>query len=779
MEAAIAITRPSDDGVRPLDELERAALLARMGVGAEPPSSAALERLQWAFLIYSPFHNIDLLAGRSGYPTPLDVESSIARVLEGCGGPCHVQATTFLALLRSLGYRAQLAAATIGAPGDHLVVVAEASGDRYVCDVGNGHPYARPFPVDRELDQQRFGWRFVTTPAVGGLTLRRQMSPSEWKTVYTVALAPRHIDDFAATIHHHHTKPGFGPFLTGLRAVRITQAAMLTLRDALYQRHSAWGISERPVLDEHAARALLSGPFSMGRLPIERAMETLRREGIKSWALARDDAPRPAIQFLVTVSTTNRPGALERLGRSMLRELARSGYGGWPERTPCRVLVIENSVDAGHREANRHTVEALTGDGLPVSLLDDGQYGRSIAASRIKQTQAIADAVMRGPRPDIIWMLDDDLQFAQLYRDHAGRLREGCTLDYFYLLDEMRATRPEISLALGGVTGDPPIRPDAVLRSQLFDLLANLERFAALAPESTYPHNADTSGFRLVDYYYDHRRLGDEHLSIPFLWSTSDRAGTTVRAQLMAFVDRSLGIPSGKTATRPLVLEAGAFPDTIRPGTRRGGNAAFFDLDACLQHSYPHITIEGVPTRRSDMVGASLLARDGSCGVYEAAFPLLHDRVMGDETVGFTGGKLDPHAARASILGEFYGVLLARSVMEAPPVGCTRADWLAALAAERADVIVGNLRAASELMDRLVNQFGDGGPGWLSQDREVAVRVKQLIEALQVLAGAYWGGADPSTRHIWLTSLRAELVAETRLSMVVQAHASLTEAVRA
>jgi len=70
------------------------------------------------------------------------------------------------------------------------------------------------------------------------------------------------------------------------------------------------------------------------------------------------------------------------------------------------------------------------------------------------------------------------------------------------------------------------------------------------------------------------------------------------------------------------------------------------------------------------------------------------------------------------------------------------------------------------------------GLGWLSQDQEVAARVKQLIGALQLLAGAYWGGSDPIARTAWLIALRAELVAETRLSLVMQAHASLTEAVR-
>src|SRR5688572_6183986 len=89
---------------------DRLTILAeRLGVRREISESALVE-LTWAFLKYSPFHNIDLLAGAAGVPPPLSEEEALERVSTGRGGPCHVQAAAFLALVHHLGYDAHLAA---------------------------------------------------------------------------------------------------------------------------------------------------------------------------------------------------------------------------------------------------------------------------------------------------------------------------------------------------------------------------------------------------------------------------------------------------------------------------------------------------------------------------------------------------------------------------------------------------------------------------------------------------------------------------------------------
>src|SRR5439155_15585023 len=127
---------------------DRALLRARLDMTAVPPSLANLRRLQWAFLKFSPFHSLDLLAGHEDASAPLSADAAIERVLAGRGGPCHVQTYGWVALLSSLEYRVHVAAATIGAPGDHLVAIVDLDEGLFLSDVGNGHPYDRPLPLD-------------------------------------------------------------------------------------------------------------------------------------------------------------------------------------------------------------------------------------------------------------------------------------------------------------------------------------------------------------------------------------------------------------------------------------------------------------------------------------------------------------------------------------------------------------------------------------------------------------------------------------------------------
>lgn len=124
-----------------------------------------------------------------------NAQDSLNSILANQGGPCHVQTVGFLSLLRGLGFHAHLVAATINAPNDHLVIRVNQS---YLCDVGNGHPYRRPFPLDKAYEQAWMGWRFRTKPENGQLCLQRWLR--RWKTVYWADLSPCHFDDFASPL---------------------------------------------------------------------------------------------------------------------------------------------------------------------------------------------------------------------------------------------------------------------------------------------------------------------------------------------------------------------------------------------------------------------------------------------------------------------------------------------------------------------------------------------------------------------------------------------------
>src|SRR4051812_30985701 len=124
-----------DDECALLGPATLAAYLARLGVERpERLDLATLTALQAAHLRAVPFHNLALLATAGRHPGLPPVSAAIEGALRGRGGTCHVLSPPFVVLLRTLGFDAHLAAASVGAPGDHLVVIVHIGGRRWLCD---------------------------------------------------------------------------------------------------------------------------------------------------------------------------------------------------------------------------------------------------------------------------------------------------------------------------------------------------------------------------------------------------------------------------------------------------------------------------------------------------------------------------------------------------------------------------------------------------------------------------------------------------------------------
>jgi len=260
------------------------ALLARVGARrGEAATLARLAELQRAWCFAQPFHNLDLLAGaRCGAP-PLDREAALERCADGLGGPCHVQSWGFLSLLRLAGYEARLCGATISRPDDHLLVHVTLGEAAYLCDVGNGQPYLEPFPIDRVHEQRHAGWCARTTPDGDGLVLkRRALDQPTWRTVYRARAEARRWEDFASSIERHHREPGFGPFLSGLRVVRVGAASMIAVRDELVTVYREDSVDRTRLTDAELIR-FIAGDLGLSALPV--------REAVDAWRAAAARAP--------------------------------------------------------------------------------------------------------------------------------------------------------------------------------------------------------------------------------------------------------------------------------------------------------------------------------------------------------------------------------------------------------------------------------------------------------------------------------------------------------
>ncbi|TGO03359.1 hypothetical protein PN36_08185, partial [Candidatus Thiomargarita nelsonii] len=683
-----------------LNQLQLQSLVERLSLPTPPVplDLIYLTQVQWAYLCHSVFHNLYLLAG---YAAPLTAQDSLNSILANQGGPCHVQTVGFLSLLRGLGFHAHLVAATINAPNDHLVIRVDLANQSYLCDVGNGHPYRRPFPLDKADEQAWMGWRFRTQPENGQLCLQRWLR--RWKTVYWADLSPCHFDDFADSLAHHHTQKGYGPFLQHLRAVRIFPYGLLSIRNGVYERYSMIGKVERPIRSAGAAKRLLQTQFGLAQAPIDQALSVYQTNQVKPWTTA---TPQP-LHLLVTVSTTDRSQCLRSLGESLLKQAQ-------------ILLVVENSVEKSNRQANLALLQDLREQGLKINYLDDGIYGRAIADSRCTQTRWVAHQIAQGQQYDIIWMLDDDLRLTNLNVNDEGELQETDDFDQIQALATLWQEHPEISVAIGGVTGDPPIRPDAVLRTQLFDLLANLEWFAALVPQAIYSSPSQQSIFSLPDYYYDHSEAGKTHLFTPFRWLKRAESGQKVRDQLLAYLQAALGISSGKSVTRPLLLRPDFVPYS---SVLRGGNTAFFDIDVFLAHTYPSVTIDQITSRRSDMLGAAILQQTYPAGFYAVNVPLRHDRQPTEQ--------LDSECLWKSLISEILGVVLMRCILSKDTT------ILKKKLLERSLCLQNNIQMAWCYLQRIQQQIKTDTTIWWHSDEEIMQSLETLLSELETLLRLY------------------------------------------
>ncbi|MCB9540791.1 MAG: arylamine N-acetyltransferase, partial [Myxococcales bacterium] len=363
------------------------AYLARLGSPEVRHDAGGLATLQSAHLRAVPFHNLGLLAN-DGRPYTLQaLEAVVDEAIAGIGGNCDRTTPPFATLLQSVGFDAHLVAATVRAPGDHFVCVVHIGGRRYLCDVGNGHPYLRPWDLDGPRQAQSFnGWHFEFDPrAAGGPTLMRRLDDGDLRTVYVVDPAPRAYGDFAPMVNAHYSQAGFGPFLDGLRAVSIGADAVLTLRDAEYARHTRFGRFVRRVHGRDAIAGLLIQRFGLRPALVDAALSVVARRrpdllgdeppwvGLSRGCIAKEPSlpatlsapPRASVpDILVSLATVGRTAAVERLLRTLATEVEASGYPG-----RVGVLIVENH-DHPHQPASvppglpvhRVPIRDLTGD---------------------------------------------------------------------------------------------------------------------------------------------------------------------------------------------------------------------------------------------------------------------------------------------------------------------------------------------------------------------------------------------------------------------------------
>lgn len=437
----------------------------------------------------------------------------------------------------------------------------------------------------------------------------------------------------------------------------------------------------------------------------------------------------------VSVTCTDRASSLRALAIDLAEQAARAGAA-------LTVLVNDNSTRPGERAENRRLTEVLSGSGAAVVIEDAPLAGASIAASRLRQRAQVRERLAAHPRPIFVWMLDDDVRLGHLSWTGAW-IEERALHCHLAFLLELAAAPSVPDVLIGEVCGDPPVPVLGAVASRLWDLEASLRAMFGSRPDAPWRVPA-VALERLAepDAYYDlstARPAGAWTREIPWLPCGGLLTTAEALAQMLAEVEH---VPRGVAFSRPILAEPARFAAlTDRPP--RGANAVFFDVDRCLQHAYPTVTIGGIETRRSDMIGAGLLAGAGAT-VRGSGFSVLHRRRR--DTPWSTPGALAD-----GLVSDTLGAWLVRRLDPRLTAGDGAAFLTARLA--RLQAVVRGVADASARLRRLVAE----APVWApSLDAVVAV----TGWALESVPGARDGALPRELTEVVLAAAERDDLAE-------------------
>ncbi|XP_043373002.1 arylamine N-acetyltransferase, pineal gland isozyme NAT-10-like isoform X1 [Dermochelys coriacea] len=198
-----------------MPRMDVGAYLSRIGYqGPTEPTLETLRGLHRCHLFSVPFESLSVHCGE---PITLVLPLLYHKIVRRRrGGFCYENNGLFLWLLRALGFCVVGLAGRVrnrftgrlGPPRDHLVLLAQLQGQRFLCDVGFGDGFLEPLRLELGLEQPQEGGIFRLGLAGGVWALERLRAPGEeGRMLYTFTLEPRELGDFAAMCCYHQHAP--------------------------------------------------------------------------------------------------------------------------------------------------------------------------------------------------------------------------------------------------------------------------------------------------------------------------------------------------------------------------------------------------------------------------------------------------------------------------------------------------------------------------------------------------------------------------------------------
>ncbi|WP_410648240.1 arylamine N-acetyltransferase family protein [Amycolatopsis sp. cmx-4-54] len=209
--------------------MDVAAYLDRLGLDRPATADvAALRTLQDRHLAVVPFENLSMHLGE---PIVLETEALSDKIVRRRrGGFCYELNGLFAALLRKLGFDAELRSAkvfrpdgTLGPPFDHVVVHVDLD-EPWLADVGFGRFSRFPLRLSATEAQADPEGEFLFLDAPhGDIDVLRDGDPQ-----YRIERRPRDLDEFVPTAFWQSTSPD-SPFTRGPTCSLSTRHGRVTL----------------------------------------------------------------------------------------------------------------------------------------------------------------------------------------------------------------------------------------------------------------------------------------------------------------------------------------------------------------------------------------------------------------------------------------------------------------------------------------------------------------------------------------------------------------------
>lgn len=246
-------------------EFDLNTYLERIGYAGR--RSASLETLRALHLAHGstiPFENLDI---QMGLPIKLDLESLQGKLVKRRrGGYCFEQNSLFMAALRAFKFepkpceaRVRFGSLTV-LPRTHMMLLVEAEGVEYLCDVGfGGEGLLHPLPTDGEAHTQ-----FQNTYRVhaeGVLRVLQSLRADGWFDLYAFSPEGCNTVDLEMGNWYTSTHPQ-SRFVTTLTAQLPTPEARHILRNRSYSVISH-GEEITQELDDLELRKILREKFGL------------------------------------------------------------------------------------------------------------------------------------------------------------------------------------------------------------------------------------------------------------------------------------------------------------------------------------------------------------------------------------------------------------------------------------------------------------------------------------------------------------------------------------